>query len=103
MLFHVILPGIPSFIPAVFYQPINSRLQLFARDFSFLHGISHFCTEISSRFEKSCTLINQSVYSIFEQYVIKRNNYRHVDCGASLTGKTSSVCLIFTHRNVKNR
>ena len=37
---------------------------------------------------------------------IQRNNYRHVDCGPSLTGKTSSASLIFTHRthrNVKNR
>ena len=55
-------------------QPINSRLQLFARDFSFLHGISHFCTEIPSRFKKNCTLINQSEYSIFEQYVISTSN-----------------------------
>ena len=37
---------------------------------------------------------------------IKRNNYHHESCGPSLTGKTSSVPLIFTHRkhrNVKNR
>ena len=37
---------------------------------------------------------------------IKRNNYHHGSCGSSLTGKTSSVPLIFTHgthRNVKNR
>ena len=37
---------------------------------------------------------------------IQRNNYHHVSCGLSLTGKTSSVSLIFTqgtHRNVKNR
>ena len=37
---------------------------------------------------------------------IQRNNYRHGICGPSLTGKTSSVFLIFTqgtHRNVKNR
>ena len=37
---------------------------------------------------------------------IQRNNYRHGSCGPSLTGKTSSVSLIFTHgthRNVKNR
>ena len=58
-------------IPAVFNQPINSRLQHFARDFSFLHGISRFCTEIPSRFKKNCILINRSEYSIFEQYVIK--------------------------------
>ena len=37
---------------------------------------------------------------------IQRNNYHHGSCGASLTGKTMSVFLIFTqgtHRNVKNR
>ena len=37
---------------------------------------------------------------------IQRNNYRHRSCGPSLTGKTSSVSLIFTHgthRDVKNR
>ena len=37
---------------------------------------------------------------------IQRNNYHHGSCGLSLTGKTSSVPLIFTcgaHRNVKNR
>ena len=36
----------------------------------------------------------------------QRNNYRHGSCGPSLTGKTSSVSLIFTHgthRNFKNR
>ena len=35
---------------------------------------------------------------------ILRNNYYHGSCGPSLTGKTSSVSLIFTHgmhRNVK--
>ena len=47
--------------------------------------------------------------SIREQHTtgkIQRNNYYHGNCGSSLTGKTSSVCLIFTdqtHRNVKNR
>ena len=37
---------------------------------------------------------------------IQRNNYHHGSCGPSLTGKTSSVSLIFTHgthRDVKNR
>ena len=37
---------------------------------------------------------------------IRRNNYCHGRFGPSLTGKTSSVSLIFTHRkqwNVKNR
>ena len=37
---------------------------------------------------------------------IQRNNYYHGSCGPSLTCKTSSVSLIFTHgthRNVKNR
>ena len=37
---------------------------------------------------------------------IQRDNYHHGSCGPSLTGKTSSVPLIFTHgthRNVKNR
>ena len=37
---------------------------------------------------------------------IQRNDYHHGSCGPSLTGKTSSVFLIFTqgtHRNVKNR
>ena len=37
---------------------------------------------------------------------IQRNIYYHGSCGPSLTGKTSSVSLIFTHwthRNVKNR
>ena len=37
---------------------------------------------------------------------IQRNDYDHGSCGPSLTGKTSSVFLIFTqgtHRNVKNR
>ena len=37
---------------------------------------------------------------------IQRNNYCHGSCGPSLTGKTWSVSLIFTHgthRNVKNR
>ena len=37
---------------------------------------------------------------------IQRNNYHHGSCGPSLTGKTSSVPLIFTqgmHRNVENR
>ena len=37
---------------------------------------------------------------------IQRNNYYHGSCGPSLTGKTSSVSLIFTqetHWNVKNR
>ena len=36
---------------------------------------------------------------------IERNNYHHGNRGPSLTGKTSSVSLIFTHRrhrNVKN-
>ena len=36
---------------------------------------------------------------------IQWNNYHHRSCGPSLTGKTSSVSLIFTHgthRNVKN-
>ena len=36
----------------------------------------------------------------------KNNYYHHGDCGPSLTGKTSTVYLIFTHltyRNVKNR
>ena len=36
---------------------------------------------------------------------IQRNNYGYGSCGPSLTGKTSSVSLIFTHgthRNVKN-
>ena len=36
---------------------------------------------------------------------IQRNNYHHGNCGPSLTGKTSSVSLIFmhgTHRNVRN-
>ena len=37
---------------------------------------------------------------------IQRNNYHHGSCGPSLTGKTSSVSLIVTHKthqNVKNR
>ena len=37
---------------------------------------------------------------------IQRNNCHHGSCGPSLTSKTSSVSLIFTHvtyRNVKNR
>ena len=37
---------------------------------------------------------------------IERNNYHHGSCGPSLTGKTTSVFLIFpqgTHQNVKNR
>ena len=37
---------------------------------------------------------------------IQRNIYHHGSCGPSLTGKTMSVCLIFTqgtHWNVKNR
>ena len=37
---------------------------------------------------------------------IQRNNYHHGNCGPSLTDKTSSVSLIFTHRthrNIKNR
>ena len=37
---------------------------------------------------------------------IQRNNYHHGNCGPSVTGKTSSVSLIFTHRtdrNAKNR
>ena len=37
---------------------------------------------------------------------IQRNNYHHGSCGPSLTSKTSSVSLVFTHgtyRNVKNR
>ena len=37
---------------------------------------------------------------------IQRNNYSHGSCGPPLTGKTSSVSLIFTHgthQNVKNR
>ena len=37
---------------------------------------------------------------------IQRNNYYHGSCWPSLTGKTSSVSLIFTHgthRNVKSR
>ena len=37
---------------------------------------------------------------------IQRNNYRQGSCGPSLTGKTSSMSLIFAHgtyRNVKNR
>ena len=37
---------------------------------------------------------------------IQRNNYHHLSCGPSLTGKTMSVFLIFTqetHQNVKNR
>ena len=36
---------------------------------------------------------------------IRRNNYHHGNCGPSLTDKTSSVSLIFTHqthRNVKD-
>ena len=36
----------------------------------------------------------------------QRDNYHHGNCGPSLTGKTSSVYLIFTHgthRNVNNR
>ena len=37
---------------------------------------------------------------------IQRDSYYHGSCGLSLTGKTSSVFLIFahrTHQNVKNR
>ena len=37
---------------------------------------------------------------------IQKNNYHHGSCGPALTGKTSSVSLIFTngmHQNVKNR
>ena len=37
---------------------------------------------------------------------IQKNDYHHGSCGPSLTCKTSSVSLIFTHgthRNVKNR
>ena len=37
---------------------------------------------------------------------IQRNNYHHVSCGPSLTGKMMSMFLIFTqgtHRNVDNR
>ena len=37
---------------------------------------------------------------------IQRNNYHYGNCRPSLTGKTSSVSLIFTHwtdRNAKNR
>ena len=37
---------------------------------------------------------------------IQRNGYHHGNCGPSLTGKTSSLSLIFTHwthHNVKNR
>ena len=37
---------------------------------------------------------------------IQSNNYHHGNCGQPLTGKTSTVSLIFTHwthRNVKNR
>ena len=37
---------------------------------------------------------------------IQRSKYHHGNCGQSLTGKMSSVSLIFTyqtHRNVKNR
>ena len=34
---------------------------------------------------------------------IQRNSCHPGSSGPSLTGKTSSVSLIFTHRNVKNR
>ena len=37
---------------------------------------------------------------------IQGNNYHHGSCGPPLTGKTTSLFLIFTqgtHRNVKNR
>ena len=34
---------------------------------------------------------------------IQRNNYHHENGGPSLTGKTSSMSLIFTHQNVKYR
>ena len=37
---------------------------------------------------------------------IQRTNYHHGNCGQFLTGKTSSITLIFTHewhQNVKNR
>ena len=33
---------------------------------------------------------------------IQRNNYRHGSCGPSLTGKMSSVSLIFMHATYRN-
>ena len=41
-----------------------------------------------------------------ERGKIQKNYYHHRNCGPSLTGKTSSLSLIFTHqthKNVKNR
>ena len=65
---------------------------------------------------RHCVNACQSVRAIFHLTIsmlgqratgkIQRNNYHHGSCGLSLTGKTSSVSLIFTHRthrNVKNR
>ena len=63
----------------------------------------------ASKQESTVKATSHSTISMREQRAtsrIQRNNYHHGSCGPSLTDKTSSVSLIFTHRthrNVKNR
>ena len=66
-----------------------------------LSSICHAYTLVRATFHLTISMRGQRATG-----KIQKNNYHHGSCGPSLTGKTSSVSLIFTHgthRNVKNR
>ena len=70
------------------------------------HSAEIFRTERKFLLLKATSHLTISMHGQRETGKIQSNDYHHGNCGPSLTGKTSSVSLIFTqwtHRNVKSR
>ena len=63
-------------------------------------------SRFSNDYVKATSHLTIFMHGLRAKSKIQRNNYHHKNIGSSLTGKTSSVSLIFkhgTHRDVKYR
>ena len=83
--------------PTTFYplkKARNSRDSNYSFEFCLLHAAHTY---------KLFRATSHSTISMRRQREkIQRNNYHHGNCGPSLTGKTLSVSLIFTHKTHRN-
>ena len=94
-----------SFVLSILYLPLNRTICYF-KIVNIKRGSNCDMFEITSEVLKATFHLTISMRDQRATGKIQRNNYRHGSCGPSLTGKTSSVSLIFTHgthRNVKHR
>ena len=79
---------------SVLNQEVNFRL------LQYVKSVQLTLSHLKATFHSTISMCGQRATG-----KIQRNNYHHVSCWASLTGKTMSVFLIFTqgtHRNVEN-